>query len=130
MKKTLIAVYGTLRRGEGANYMFDKEGVEYAGEAHIRGKLLNIGSFPGFVNRGKGIVVCDLYSVPTDSDTHTMLLNQLDRYEGYSPDNEPLSLYVRREIPVEGYDTKACLYVWNGDEQIYPVIESGDWKNR
>lgn len=122
-----LVVYGTLRKNGGAGkYM---EGAEYIDKAIIPGKLYHLGGFPG-LKEGEGKVVGELYEI-IDPSIHKLL----DMYEGYDPDREDRSLFIRRKVEVEletpdmstTYTKEAWVYYFNGNVKSNHLIEDGDW---
>src|SRR5689334_11772842 len=57
-----LFVYGTLKQGFSNHDAFLKE-AEYLGEADIKGTLLDLKYFPGYVSDGDGIVHGELYRI-------------------------------------------------------------------
>jgi len=101
----IVYVYGTLRPG----------GSE---TVRVPGTMFSMGHFPGIKLEGadsSNFVVCERIEV---SDVR---LAQLDRYEGYHPDDPAHSLYLR--VPyLDGH-----IYVYNQSFDGKQLIESGDW---
>jgi gamma-glutamylcyclotransferase (GGCT)/AIG2-like uncharacterized protein YtfP len=121
---TRILVYGTLRKGQGANrFLGDAEFVE---EVRLPGyDMYALGWFPGIVPNpdNKEGVVGEVYEL-TDDDK----IKDLDAYEGYSPDYEEHSLYLRREVEVLGKPTYVYVYNRPVDGIVDMKLPSGDWK--
>lgn len=118
-----IAVYGTLRRGGPANGLL--RGCKYLGLDRVPGSLYDMGAFPALrldrEGNKKGVLV-DLYEVPEGQG----IIIRVDKYEGYYPDADDQSLFVRKEtvtlegaLPVTVYE-----YKW---PPVAPYIPSGDW---
>lgn len=139
MKKgDLIAVYGTLRRGERADLHSSQKSFEaqFLCDDRITGEIFNLGSYPGFkpfkeggfdgnavftVDRFEGelpAVVVEVFKIKDDS-----LVTILDHYEGYP------YLYDRCEVMTEkGH--KVWAYTYNSQCKSDDLIPSGDWKAR
>lgn len=120
-------VYGSLRRNEQAHrFMRNTEFVE---EVRLPGyDLLALGWYPGIVPNpdNKEGVVGEVYSFADDG-----LLTDLDAYEGYNPNYEDRSLFIRREIEVSGKPT--FVYEYNSKNHAFGLdskVPSGDWSNR
>lgn len=113
---TFVAVYGTLRVGEGNWYHLLKDTSKHIGTFRIDGfKMVSNGCFP-YVFQGEGAVTVDVFEV----DNTTM--SRLDRLEGY-----PVH-YDRIEIDVDG--KVAWIYVANLEKPYIKGLEavpSGDW---
>lgn len=116
----LVSVYGSLRRGLGNHRLLENSGVNEIGEFVTEPKytLFSLGGFPGIHENGTTAVKMEVYEV--DDDT----FKRLDRLEGYDPDNEEYSMYLRRIINTPFGD--AYYYVYNGSAR--GSIEHGDWK--
>lgn len=133
MKKgDLIAVYGTLRRGERADLHSSQKSFEaqFVCDDRLQGYMYNLGSYPGLKDvadwdhEGKYEdgndypVVVEVFKIKDDS-----LVTILDHYEGYP------YLYDRCEIITErGH--KVWVYTYNSPCKAADLIPSGDWKQR
>lgn len=117
-----VAVYGTLRKGESNSGLLRDS--KFLGEDTVRGRLLDIGWFPGFLSLSPEEetreVKVELYEV--DDAT----LQMLDYLEGYRESDLSSSLYLRFSVITMNGEVVWC-YLWNGSEDTYPVVESGDW---
>ena len=118
----LVFVYGTLLRGEGNHGLIEHQGtdMEYVGTAWVRGRIFDLGAFPGF-GEGAGRVKGEIYRVHS-----ARALASLDGLEGYRADAPERSMYIRREIRTHPWPRKAWIYEWNGR---HPGVDipSGDW---
>jgi gamma-glutamylcyclotransferase (GGCT)/AIG2-like uncharacterized protein YtfP len=125
-KGDYLFVYGTLRRGEGADLSKQgrNRGAVFMGVSQINGLIYNLGHFPG--------VKCEAGSFdPGQPSVHgdVFLINdpklpdQLDAYEGYP------NLYTRLET--EAADGRTVwVYVYNHEVIEMQRIQSGDWYDR
>ena len=113
----LVFVYGTLRQGEPFHHLL--EAAHFVDHAHTppHYSLVNVGRYPGLVAGGHSCVAGELYRV--DGKTTAIL----DDYEGHPLD------YLRQTITLSD-DTKAETYIFQPRGEEFPVIESGDWRNR
>lgn len=119
-----VFLYGSLMRGfEDHESMDLPSRTEFAGEAHCKGTLYDLGDYPGMTLEGDGRVLGELYRPRDDG-----VIDALDRFEGYYPESADDSLFVRRLEEVVDRDLKAWVYVYNGPTEDAPVIESGDWR--
>lgn len=119
----LLATYGTLMQaGGGGERLGVADRVSVVGACRFEGDLYDLGRFPGAVP-GAGTVRGELVRL-ADVQVWTVL----DRYEGYDPDNEAASLFVRRRVSLtEPADQTAWVYWYNGDPGEAPRVPSGDW---
>jgi gamma-glutamylcyclotransferase (GGCT)/AIG2-like uncharacterized protein YtfP len=123
----LIFFYGTLMAG------FDRrrragidDKLSYAGRAHIRGHLYDLGLYPAAVPGPEGQVWGEVYRTDTPAD----VLAALDDIEGYRADDPDKSLYARQRATVilpDGQADEAWVYFYNAPLGRAPRIESGDY---
>lgn len=134
MNKVKIFVYGTLK--EGGHFAKNFDSVrENAKPATIRGQLFDVaGWFPGI----------KLTDVPDDivhGELHEYneaeeVIKQMNRIEGFDPDNPEKSLFIRKKVTVEteeGEKEEAEVYEFNfenaGDKVDKAIrVESGVWE--
>lgn len=125
-----IFIYGSLRRGAaGGMARLLQPGTQPLGLGRIRGRLVDLGAYPGLVPGGLGWVVGELHLL---IDTGNVL-ERLDRYEGCGPDDLPPYEFERVQRPVRrltGGEFSAWVYVFRGDTRPYRVIPSGDYLAR
>jgi gamma-glutamylcyclotransferase (GGCT)/AIG2-like uncharacterized protein YtfP len=126
----LIAVYGTLRKGERADLSRGQSHFQarYVGDDRIGGNIYNLGSYPGL----KGAKdfdqtidgnVCETVVVEVFKALDASLGTVLDYYEGWP------SLYSRTQIVTE-QGRKVWVYTYNGEVTSDNLIPSGDWTAR
>jgi len=99
--KTILFVYGTLKRGERNHHLIADQ--LFIGEAvtAARYRVFDLGPHPGLIREANGLAVCgDLFAV---SDR---CLAALDDFEGVP------ELFVRELIEVEGHE-EVWAYFWN-----------------
>jgi len=95
--------------------------------ATTRGRLYDVGAFPGLVlAEPASLVHGELYEV-FDPET---FFETLDLIEGFWPDEPARSLYVRKAIQVEaeGREYRAWSYILNLPTDGLPTIPSGDFR--
>lgn len=125
MEGHLVFAYGTLRQGD-CRYGLTSLIKLVHEEAYLKGfDLLNLGPFPGVVH-GTRVVRGEVHLYST--------YDELDQIEGYREDKPEASMYIRKNVIVEGptgQEVQAAVYVFNADpNRRYHVIESGDWLNK
>src|SRR5262249_26419819 len=115
----LLAVYGTLRIGEGAD-LSRQHDASYVTTDNINGLLYSLGGYPGLkLLPGAGHIKdydtpeeysSDLPNVPCDifQLNSQALIERLDAYEGYP------SLYTRAVLETET-GLKVWVYIYNHD---------------
>ncbi|MDP8970588.1 MAG: gamma-glutamylcyclotransferase [Actinomycetota bacterium] len=120
-----IAVYGTLRRGGGAQAALGLAGaLEYRGRCRLRGVLIDLGAYPGLV-AGEGTVAGELYDV-----ADLAVLRLLDRFEHYDPADPAGSAFVRRLSRLLDPPVDAWVWYYNRPVAGLPRLASGDWLAR
>jgi gamma-glutamylcyclotransferase (GGCT)/AIG2-like uncharacterized protein YtfP len=121
--KEHIAVYGSLMTGMGGREELGiAEQLSFVGRCAIHGRLFDLGDYPGLL-LGSGIVQAELYEI-----ADTSVLQRLDAYEHYDPDDLEGSLYIRRLVRLAQPECDAWLYEYNRDVSGSPSVPSGDWK--
>jgi gamma-glutamylcyclotransferase (GGCT)/AIG2-like uncharacterized protein YtfP len=132
--REFLFVYGTLR-ADLAHPMARAVGkrAELVGRAYFRGKLFDLGEYPGAVASPSPSdrVVGELHRI--ESGQEAALLAQLDRYEGWNPDRPGESEFMRVRARVEseaGDRVEAWVYTYNRPTPRRARIASGDYRRR
>lgn len=125
-----IFVYGTLRRG-GKNHGLLRHRTLHEQPAFVeRMRLFSLGAFPMMIH-GDGVVHGQL--VTLQPFLYQEILADLDRLEGYRPDDHDKSLYRRELLPayVDNQHEPMMAWAYVGQAALinprHPRIESGDW---
>jgi gamma-glutamylcyclotransferase (GGCT)/AIG2-like uncharacterized protein YtfP len=117
-----VAVYGSLRDGFSLPDAPDVGGsLHDRGYCTIQGLIYDLGEYPG-LKPGEGCVIGELFEVRTLS-----VFRRLDEYERYDALRPNESLYLRRVVRLQQPEIDAWVYLYNGDVEGKPLIESGDW---
>ena len=117
--KTLIFIYGTLRRGGRAHGLM--LGADFQCLATTSGRIVHIDQYPGLILDTENSVTGELYLANED------LIHELDQYEGCF---ESPPLYLREEVTAtdeNGKTHQAQTYVFQRLEPHHEEIQSGDW---
>ena len=119
MEKILIAVYGSLRKYMGNDYILN--GSKHLGDFQTNPEfsLYDLGFYPGLKKDGNTSVTMEVYEV--DEKT----AERVDRLEGYTPGGNN-TFYDK--IPIETPYGEASVYIYVNDIPQERLVESGDWK--
>ena len=124
-----LFVYGSLRRGfRSPAFEYISRFFDYVGEAKVRGKLFDMGSYPaGMPTNESSFIAGELYRIKNEQE-FSWAMGQLDDYEGVAAEADEVHLYRREiaEVQFEGQLTHAWIYWFNGDVSGRPLIASGD----
>jgi gamma-glutamylcyclotransferase (GGCT)/AIG2-like uncharacterized protein YtfP len=120
MQHTLF-IYGTLMPG--LRLEAQMHGARFVGPAHIAGRLIDVGRYPGLL-QGGGQVTGEVYEV---DDAH---LARLDGVEGVVPGDRVASQYWREVVtvlsgPLQGQRVQT--YVYNCPVDGCKPIPHGDY---
>jgi len=121
------SVYGTLRKGEKANYMLKE--CEFIGLSKelLPFKMVDLGAFPALMTSDENNeLIIETYKLPQNCGH---IESRLDMYEGY--DNSGNGLYNKKLITLKS-GIQSYIYFMNSEDKLYHgiKIESGDWLNR
>ena len=132
MKQCYLFVYGTLRKDFDSPILEKiSRNVEWLGGAVIRGKLFDIGKYPGAVplNEGEnGDIKGELIRI-NDEET---VMKILDEYEGFDRRNANSSEYIRKKesVVLENRETLlAWVYWYNWSVEGKARITNNDYLN-
>lgn len=121
-----ILVYGTLKSGQCNHSLITDAGAQKVATIRVPGyDLFKLGWYPGIRPnpQNKVGVECELH----EFDGTREALNKLDYYEGFIETEPDLSLFLRREVEVDG--VQAYIYEYGRDPGDRAVpIENGVWE--
>ena len=123
-----VFVYGSLKPGFGGEEATKMVGLlRHVGRAKVAGRLYDFGEYCGAIldDAREEFVIGELMEIPTKS-----VLQKLDQYEEYDPQESRTSLFVRMKVQAtlqNGEIVPAWIYVYNGDPGAAPIIESGEY---
>src|SRR6185437_10622668 len=128
MTSAFLFVYGTLRCSFPLHHILVSDSVKYIAKGHIRGRLYNLGRYPGVYQapQGREHVVGELYQL-LDPETQ---LKKLDREEDFDPLRPEKSLFIRRKTQVRlagGRRLTAWAYFLPRKPRRTPAIPHGDY---
>ena len=97
------------------------------GSAQVRGRLYDFGDYPGVVldDSCRTLVRGELVALPDEK-----MLELLDRYEEFDPENPKKSLFIRKKAKVglaNGSTREGWIYVYNKRPGNAPLIRGGDY---
>lgn len=124
-----LFVYGSLRSGfKSPAYDYISHFFSYVGEAKVKGKLFDMGSYPaGIPANDNGYIVGELYTIKNKME-FSWAIGQLDDYEGVAVEPDEIQLYKREitDVQIGGSTVKSWVYWYNRNVEGRPLIESGD----
>jgi len=123
-----LFVYGSLRSGfKSQAYEYISRFFSFDGDAKVKGRLFDLGSYPAGVPTTDGFIVGELYSIRNESE-FGWAIGQLDDYEGVAVEPDEVQLFKRElvDVFIENTTTSAWIYWYSGSVEGKPSIESGD----
>lgn len=131
-----LFVYGSLRSGfQHPAYEYISRYFSLTGAGHVRGQLFDMGDFPAGVPAvTDNFIQGELYAIQNERE-FAWAICQLDDYEGVLTEAHENALFRRElvEVAVNGKQTTAWIYWFNGDVSGRKPIVSGDvmqWRNQ
>ncbi len=129
MEETYLFVYGTLRKGFAllVPKMIASD-IEWVGYSSIKGKLYNIGKYPGAVpdDAGDSFVIGEIIKIKTPDKVFKFL----DNYEDYNAEDLHASEYCRRKEWFrleDGATVEAWIYWYNFAVNHKERIDENDY---
>ena len=124
--KEYLFVYGTLNEELAPPEIADTvKKLKFIGEGFAHGTLYDLGEYPAAVLDDSGKIFGRIYELPVDAK----ILQKLDRYEGFYPQNPAKSLYLRKKTKVRlnNKNLTSWIYEYNRDLSNAPIIKSGNY---
>ena len=114
-----IFVYGTLMQGGLYSEILQRGGVRYLGPARCRGRLHDLGDYPGLVLQGKAWVSGEIYRAD-DIDALLQVLDDLEVAYGFER--------TVVEADWQHGPGEAWCWIYRGDLKSAPVLQGGSWR--
>ena len=124
-----LFVYGTLRPSEAPEEIASiVKRFRRLGSAYVRGRLYDLGEFPGAVldPSSRTMIHGELVALPSDE----RILAALDRYEEFKPLAPKKSLFIRKKAQVlmaNGNSCEGWIYVYNRPLGNAKLVRGGDY---
>jgi gamma-glutamylcyclotransferase (GGCT)/AIG2-like uncharacterized protein YtfP len=122
-----LFVYGTLLDDTNEFAVFMRSHCNFVKKGKFKGLLYDIGQYPGAVSdvHTQSYVHGSIYLM----DNAPFVLEKLDDYEGYGPEQEQPELFVRKLIAIEtnNHLIDSWVYLYNREVTSLTYIPSGDY---
>lgn len=124
MKNALLFIYGTLLNHNNEFAVYLKEHSHFFANGKVRGKLYDIGEYPGAIlDNGDEYI----YGVILQIEDPEVVFLEIDDYEGYGDEQPEPNEFIRVSVDVEtAREIVTCyLYVYNLPVDGLQKIEGG-----
>jgi gamma-glutamylcyclotransferase (GGCT)/AIG2-like uncharacterized protein YtfP len=127
-----LFVYGTLSpRHAPPEIAATVRRLRPVGSASVRGRLYDLGEYPGAVlsEKSRTVIRGEVFELPGGRST----LTALDSYEGFEPSKPGTSLFLRRAWPVtmdDGKRVRCWVYIYNGTMKDALPLRNGRYSRR
>jgi gamma-glutamylcyclotransferase (GGCT)/AIG2-like uncharacterized protein YtfP len=123
----LIFVYGTLLDAENKYGLYLRDNSKFFSSAKVKGKLFDIGQYPGVVLYPDGADI--VHGVLLQMDNPEAILDIIDIYEGFGEDQPQPNEFIRVPTQAETESgIQICwIYVYNLPLENIPQITSGNY---
>jgi gamma-glutamylcyclotransferase (GGCT)/AIG2-like uncharacterized protein YtfP len=122
-----LFVYGTLLDEDNPYAAFLKENGRFHQQGRFRGKLFNIGNYPGAIANPalESLVHGSIFAI----DDPKSVLKELDDYEGFGDDFAQPNEFVRELVEIETESTilNCWIYLYNLPTRGLEQISSGKY---
>ncbi|MDO3625277.1 gamma-glutamylcyclotransferase [Mucilaginibacter sp. BT774] len=124
MKSALLFVYGTLLNHNNEFAVYLKEHSHFYANGKVRGKLYDIGEYPGAILDKSDEYI---YGVILQIDDPEVVFSEIDNYEGYGDEQPEPNEFIRVSADVEtASEIVPCYtYVYNLPIDSLEKIEGG-----
>jgi len=128
MTTEYLFLYGTLLVESPDEVVGALKSLRRLGPAHVRGRLYDLGEYPGAVidHSANTSVHGELVELPADK----AILDALDKYEEFDPSRPQKSLFVRKKTRIklaDGRNVEGWMYVYNRNPRNAPIIRGGNY---
>lgn len=127
----VIFTFGTLMKGGRFASQFDADRKKIAVGKLTHYKMYdNDGAYPIiiFTDNPNDFVLGELHLY----NNANQVLKKMDRIEGFDPNNEDTSLFIRKraknQIRMGGQKRSVYFYCWNGPTKNKVEVPDGDWR--
>lgn len=121
MDNIIVAAYGTLRKGFGNSVLVDRSNNHLGTGITVEKYQMRASGIP-YINKTPDTnIVVDLWKIDSK------MLKNVDRLEGYDPDNHDNSWYKREKIKVNLKDEIIDAWIYFNDTSRGELVESGDY---
>jgi gamma-glutamylcyclotransferase (GGCT)/AIG2-like uncharacterized protein YtfP len=124
-----LFVYGSLRSGfRNTAYQYLSSYFTLIGEGKVKGKLFDKGTYPVAVpDHDDNFIDGELYQLNNPAE-FAWAIEQIDDYEGLHVEVGEKPLYKRdvATVYINGEQTKAWIYWYDGSVEGYPELPSGN----
>jgi len=124
MKNALLFIYGTLLNHNNEFAVYLKEHSHFFANGKVRGKLYDIGEYPGAIlDNGDEYI----YGVILQIEDPEVVFLEVDDYEGYGDEQPEPNEFIRVSVDVEtAREIVSCyIYVYNLPVDSLQQIEGG-----
>lgn len=123
-----LFTYGTLRRGGRRHNLVEPKVAELS-PAMARGRIYDLGGYPGMVTDRRGGIVRGEVLRLRDVGSVLALLDRIEGFAGYGAEGSLFRRTLVRTVTREGLELTAWAYLWARPIQG-ELIASGDWTRR
>ncbi|BAK66480.1 hypothetical protein SLG_18050 [Sphingobium sp. SYK-6] len=121
-----LFTYGQLMPGgTGYQTLGLEHRTRHLGPDRVAGRLYHLGDYPGLITGAHGIVQGEVLEFEEPG-----LIEEIDLYELYDPENPVGSEYRRIEVDLLDSPRRVWTYEYNRTVRDRPIIATGNWRMR